>query len=592
MIEREPVWVRAFPEEELCEGKGKLFKHGGKQVAVFKLEDGRCFAVDNLCPHEGYPLVQGHVRDCVLTCAWHNYKFDLRDGSCIVGDEAVTCFPLRIMDGHVELDLSEPDPSLEIQKTYKSLEAGIYQRRPGQMARDLARLIRLGVTPKEIALEAARYDAVHAEYGTTHVLPLAVDVLEIVKRRTGHDAVLPWLSVYELLSESSVRLAPREVPEAIDPGLIDPGQGVERCGERLLSLIEEEETEAAQALLIAAIGSGVALTEIESWLLRACCEHFLSFGHPLIFLTKAFDLLKEVGGEDAATLLSANLLGIILGTREDTLPTWSFCKKKVKELEPRFAELFEKQGQAVDWRREELLAAILGGKRDDVYAALLAALETGVLVSSILNVLSIAAAERLLRFNPEIERDPGLQHGWLDITHRLTFVRAVRELSRRLQHPAVLKCLFFACEFVHRAKALDIDEDKRGTINPVPVLSSIEKQVDAIVTAIRNRHDESALMLTDGFLRQNDEIGVLESALEDLALGDHMVRPIFIAHAVKTVRVAFLEHRELAGDPLQSHPVLGCVRFLASEVMERRFTQLSHEAVNFVLHGKVPITLA
>ena len=38
---------------------------------------GRVFAVDNRCPHMGFPLDRGTVKDCILTCHWHHARFDL-----------------------------------------------------------------------------------------------------------------------------------------------------------------------------------------------------------------------------------------------------------------------------------------------------------------------------------------------------------------------------------------------------------------------------------------------------------------------------------------------------------------------------------
>jgi len=80
------MWTRVGALESMKPGSTRLVKSGRLQAAVFRLEDGSLHAVDNRCPHEGYPLVQGDVDGCTLTCLWHNYKFDLRDGRCIKGD--------------------------------------------------------------------------------------------------------------------------------------------------------------------------------------------------------------------------------------------------------------------------------------------------------------------------------------------------------------------------------------------------------------------------------------------------------------------------------------------------------------------------
>ncbi len=43
-------------------------------------DHGKIFAVDNRCPHMGFPLDRGTFKDCILTCHWHHARFDLNTG--------------------------------------------------------------------------------------------------------------------------------------------------------------------------------------------------------------------------------------------------------------------------------------------------------------------------------------------------------------------------------------------------------------------------------------------------------------------------------------------------------------------------------
>jgi nitrite reductase/ring-hydroxylating ferredoxin subunit len=64
-------FVRAMALSDIPNGRGKLWRHGDKRIAVFRTTSG-VYAADNRCPHQGYALAQGDVRGDVLTCAWHN----------------------------------------------------------------------------------------------------------------------------------------------------------------------------------------------------------------------------------------------------------------------------------------------------------------------------------------------------------------------------------------------------------------------------------------------------------------------------------------------------------------------------------------
>ena len=52
---------------------------GGQTLALFQHND-TIYAVDNRCPHMGFPLDRGTVRDGILTCHWHHARFDLASG--------------------------------------------------------------------------------------------------------------------------------------------------------------------------------------------------------------------------------------------------------------------------------------------------------------------------------------------------------------------------------------------------------------------------------------------------------------------------------------------------------------------------------
>ena len=40
------------------------------------------YAADNTCPHAGGPLVDGMLDGLILSCPYHGWGFDVKDGSC------------------------------------------------------------------------------------------------------------------------------------------------------------------------------------------------------------------------------------------------------------------------------------------------------------------------------------------------------------------------------------------------------------------------------------------------------------------------------------------------------------------------------
>ncbi len=110
------AWIDVASQGELA-AKGKLVvRHDGRQILVVATETG-IYAAANRCPHEGYPLSEGTVSEgtvsegtvsegCVLTCNWHNWKFDLASGETLVGGDRLPRYKVRLADGRVWLDIS------------------------------------------------------------------------------------------------------------------------------------------------------------------------------------------------------------------------------------------------------------------------------------------------------------------------------------------------------------------------------------------------------------------------------------------------------------------------------------------------------
>ena len=72
-------FVLAGSLEEL-KAKGRLVLHGNHRPILVICDRGRVFALDNRCPHMGFPLERGSIEDGILTCHWHHARFDLESG--------------------------------------------------------------------------------------------------------------------------------------------------------------------------------------------------------------------------------------------------------------------------------------------------------------------------------------------------------------------------------------------------------------------------------------------------------------------------------------------------------------------------------
>ena len=69
-------------EGQLRDGVGRTVRLGARNVALFRVEGG-LYAVDDACRHEDGPVGEGKVVGCVVTCPYHDWKYDVRTGDCL-----------------------------------------------------------------------------------------------------------------------------------------------------------------------------------------------------------------------------------------------------------------------------------------------------------------------------------------------------------------------------------------------------------------------------------------------------------------------------------------------------------------------------
>lgn len=84
---------------------------GDERVAVARVGD-EVVAFENRCLHQASPLAGGMVRDGVLTCPLHFWRYRLPD-AVKVGEEEhrLARYPVTIEDGAVFVEVPDPEPS-------------------------------------------------------------------------------------------------------------------------------------------------------------------------------------------------------------------------------------------------------------------------------------------------------------------------------------------------------------------------------------------------------------------------------------------------------------------------------------------------
>ena len=562
-------WVRAMAVNDIAVGGGRSFAYLDKRIALFRTASG-VFACDNRCPHQGYALVRGDVKNEVLTCAWHNWKFELGSGTCRYGGENIRTYPVRITDGQIFIDVEDPPAEIIRPDLFRSLNAAMNDLDIGRVARDTMRLHRIGTPLADVIAEGVRYAAPRAEYGWDHSLATLTDCLRMSQYFAESLRALPVIQGLSVAAEDQVRRPLRTRPEPVDPVA---AYGSVADGLRAYpALVEDESVDEAEALLRGLIAAGASPAALRHALLTAVTDHFLAYGHSMIFVQKAFDLLDQIGWQEADAVLSPLVPEMVLGTRYDKLPYMRKFLRAWDEAAPDLDALVARPGTR-DFDQLDYGKALTDGSPQDAFVALVRALDGGAPVTAVIGATGRAAAERLARFDINLDLDDTNEFGWLDVTHTLTYLNALRWAWSADPSPQVLRGLFHAAWFVQWTGQFDRRDSGERNGRPRPHGHEDAAQVRA---AIARRDPDAAMALVDGFTGPRAE---LERSLIQAAAEDHSTAPIMVAHVVKTAQAAVEESRALGEVQGATEPMAAAARFLASPKRERFVLQSTLDAI-------------
>jgi nitrite reductase (NADH) small subunit len=94
-------WTKVAALSDIpTEGLGLAVKAEGLGVAIFRWDD-KLYAIEDLCPHLGFPLSEGMMISGVVVCGWHGWRIRLEDGACGREKTCTKVFPCEVRDGDV-----------------------------------------------------------------------------------------------------------------------------------------------------------------------------------------------------------------------------------------------------------------------------------------------------------------------------------------------------------------------------------------------------------------------------------------------------------------------------------------------------------
>jgi len=541
---------------DIAVGEMKMRSVGEHRVVVVRTSSG-IHALDNVCPHQGYGLATGAFDGELITCQWHNWKFDARTGECLVGEENVACHGVEVADdGEITVTVTEPTSGELRERLWPSLARAIDDGYVGQLSRDAIRLLGAGASVVDIMWAGLEHAISRAEYGPGHELALATDCLSIALSREDDARALPLVQGLAALAEES-RDRP-QVPVPAGDATLD-----------LLVEIEAENVEGAMAATVAMLERGTPADEIRRAFIEAASQHHLGYGHGIIYTQKAFELLDMVGWNRAVSVLPHLARSITMETREDLLP---YMRKVMRLIDAVDLDALAASTPSGDWETTDEFVDILLDADDAPIERAIESSVAGGGIAGLLDAVSIGASRRLLRHDLAVEFNSDDPVQWLSITHALTVARATRWAWSVEPGPAAARLALFAVWLLHDSGRA---ERRHGVAAPTEAGEASED----LALAVRMKDVAGVL----GFVREHG-VGIAAPELLEASLRDPSGAFIVLAHLVKLIFAA-IEESESTGSDL---PLLAAARYLASPRQEAFVVRNVEESLAFVQSGSPP----
>ena len=545
-------FVRAAALNEVTTNSCKTVQLNGHVVALFA-HQGQIHAVDNRCPHMGFPLDKGTVKDGILTCYWHYARFDLESGGTFdqFADD-VRSFPVEVRGDEVWVDVApHGDPKGQARDR---LLVGLERDLPLVIGKAALVLLENSGDPGDPFRAGLEFGAKYRRGGWGQGLTILACLMNILPHLRPDDKPRALYQGLSAVARESFGSAPRFAIRPLDSQTSD----IPTLKRWFRQFIEVRDDEGAERCIVSAIRAGADHRQMADMLFAAVTDHrYIQIGHVADFTNKAFEALDIAGWELAETVLPSLVTAYANASRQEESNAWRNPIDLIEILEGAFAKLpdvVEKgQDKRGKWDGTDLTPILLSDNPQEIIDGLLAALEAGATEEELAAAVAYAAALRIARFHTSNEFGD-----WDTALHTFTFANAIHMGLRRAPSTELLRGVFDAAMSVYLDRFLNIPAARvpqpNGKVaDPAAVLAELPPLLD------RQQQVNQAGERIGRYLYSNGESEQLLATL-----GNLLLREDRDFHTIQSIEAAFNQYKLLQGTAEAPHVLIAAARYLAA----------------------------
>ena len=420
-----PESVRVGTLKEL-EAKHCMVVRLDQAVAVFH-NDGKVFAVENRCPHMGFPLHRGSVEDGILTCYWHHARFDLASGCTFhLWADDVPKYLVEMRDGEVWVLAREPRD--EVAHWTHRLKEGMQHYLGLVMGKATLALLHRGVQARDIVRQAALFGTCYRDDWASGMTILTA-MANLLPHLENEEKFLPlWHGVFQM-AHNVQGASPHWDGQPLETDQVS----LDSLKRWLRHWALVRHRDGVEGCLLTAIANGASPGEVADLLASATTDRIVSdSGQVVDFMNKAFELLALIGWEHASEVLPTVVGPLVNARGGEETSQWRHpvdlvsMLREADETLPALMQAGRSHEPPAPDATAGLTRVLLGEDPSAIIKALNDAVQRAVPPVKLSKEVAYAAAVRICRFTTTNEFSD-----WITVLRTFTYCNALHQTLKR-----------------------------------------------------------------------------------------------------------------------------------------------------------------
>ncbi|WP_266080305.1 Rieske (2Fe-2S) protein [Haladaptatus caseinilyticus] len=567
-------FVRVADADELRDGGRLLVNRNGRSLALF-YHEGEFRAVDNRCPHMGFPLTEGSVEDGILTCHWHHARFELSCGSTFdPWADDVQTFPIEERNGEIYVNLTPKRDSPPERHWKERLETGLEENLRLVVAKSVIGLSNEGVSASEPLRIGAEFGTRYREQGWSSGLTIHACMANVFPDLRDDDRPRAlYTGLRHVASDCQ-----GESPRFDQPSFETEAVSANRLRQWFRDCAEVRDDDGAERCLQTAI-STLEPEQVSEMLYAAATDHlYLDAGHSFDFINKSLELLDHIGWEHAETVLPSVIPRLTTAQRSEELSSWTQPIDIAELLFDSYDQLDElvEAGDGRTWDEpDDFTETLLSDDPHAILDTLTDAIRGGATCEELADRVSFASVMRVAQFGTANEFSD-----WNTVHHTFTYNNAVQQAAKRASSTALYRGVLAGAMSVYLDRFLNTPP------TPLPSVGSSDGDPADLREELLETFDEegevnaAGAIVAEHFAAGGDPKNLKET------LGRALLREDAGFHTLQNLEASFMQFDLREDEDEARLALISLARYMAAHFPTRREAEQTYVIADRLNRGE------